>query len=155
MTERSKTGDTWCTPLDLARLVGWFDLDPCSNPRSHIRAGHSYSLENGEDGLGLPWFGSVWCNPPYSCPLPWARRLADHNGPWCALVKLDPSTRWWATLMEASPTVAPFRKRIKFEGDRAMTAPFPCALVYSAWRPSRELAQHLWLPVYTTSKEAA
>jgi hypothetical protein len=32
------TSDAWCTPWALAIALGKFDLDPCSNPRSHIRA---------------------------------------------------------------------------------------------------------------------
>lgn len=143
--------DEWCTPAWLAALLGEFDLDPCSNDRSHVRAGVRLSLEQGHDGLTAPWFGSVFVNGPYSDPLPWCRRLRDHRGPWCALWKLDPTTRWWATLMEANPTVAPFRKRLKFEGEQSMTANFPSVLVYSAWRPCTELAQHLWLSTYARS----
>ena len=151
----STTADGWCTPLWLAELLGSFQLDPCSNDRSHVNTIEACALESeqdnydGRNGLVYPWGQvSVFCNPPYSNVMPWAKRLRDHDGPWCALLKLDPSTKWWAVLMEASPTIAPFRKRIKFEGDKAMTANFPSVLVYSAWRPSRELAQHLWLPTY-------
>lgn len=160
MNRKSTTADSWCTPKWLAELLGRFELDPCSNERSHIQS--DWRCENrpkttGDDGLTKGWEVddddgyrqlSVFVNPPYSNPLPWCERLRDHRGPWCALLKLDPSTRWWAALMEATPTVAPFRKRLKFEGDVAMTANFPSVLVYSAWRPSAELAQHLWLPTY-------
>ncbi len=152
---RRSSTDDWCTPKWLADLLGPFDLDPCSNDRSHIRAavtcgpGIRHGTDN--DGLAYVWRGSVFCNPPYSNVGPWARRLADHDGPWCALLKLDPTTRWWATLMEASPTVAPFRKRLKFEGAQTMTANFASVLVYSAWRPSKDLAQHLWLATYQRS----
>ncbi len=145
--------DEWCTPKWLAEALGPFDLDPCSNAASHIKSvlscGFNHPGEDFRDGLALCWQGhSVFVNPPYSNPLPWAQRLRDHNGPWCALLKLDPSTKWWAALMEAMPTVAPFRKRLKFEGEKAMTANFPSVLVYSAWRPSAPLVPHLWLPSY-------
>jgi len=141
--------DNWCTPRDLARMLGPFDTDPCSNPSSHIQASRTYAGTSPEDdGLTAPWFGSVFVNGPYSDPLPWCKRLVAHDGPWVALWKLDPSTRWWAVLMEASPTVAPFRKRLKFEGEKSMTANFPSVLIYSAWRPCVELMQHLWLPTY-------
>lgn len=146
--------DNWCTPKWLTELLGCFDLDPCSNKHSTVLAHDCCSLdderETHRDGLAFDWSTrSVFVNPPYSNPLPWAQKLANHAGPWCALVKLDPSTRWWAALMEADPVVAPFRKRIRFEmpGDsRGMTANFPSVLVYSAWKPSAELAAHLWLP---------
>jgi hypothetical protein len=153
--ERRFTTDDWCTPKVLADLLGPFELDPSSNERSHVQAAIRCMLgapADLGDGLTFDWERrSVFCNPPYSDPLPWAHKLAAHDGPWCALLKLDPSTRWWAALMEAGPTVAPFRKRLKFEGDKAMTANFPSVLVYSAWRPSRELAALLWLPTYAAS----
>jgi hypothetical protein len=142
--------DEWCTPKWLAEALGPFDLDPCSNTSSHIQADLRLTGEGDhDDGLSYPWgVLSVFCNGPYSNPLPWCEKLRDHRGPWCALWKLDPSTKWWAALMEATPTVAPFRKRLRFEGDKAMTANFPSVLVYSAWRPPAALMPHLWLPSY-------
>jgi len=139
--------DEWCTPEWLATLLGHFDLDPCSHLLSHIKYQRSYTLPM--DGLTNGWLGSVFCNPPYSNPLPWCERLRDHDGPWCALLKLDPSTRWWAALMQANPVVAPFKKRIRFEGAGNYTANFPSVLVYSGWRPSPELQQHLWMRSWT------
>lgn len=56
--------DAQCTPRDLALDLGTFDLDPCSNPRSHILARVSFQLERGEDGLAAAWSGAVYCNPP-------------------------------------------------------------------------------------------
>jgi hypothetical protein len=162
----STTADSWCTPKWLADLLGPFDLDPCSNANSHIDSYARCSLDANvfphrdnvhRDGLAFDWREaretpripvSVFVNPPYSNPLPWCERLRDHDGPWVALLKLDPSTRWWATLMQANPTFAPFRKRLRFEGDRAMTANFPSVLVWRRWAPSAELAEHLWLPRY-------
>lgn len=166
--------DDWCTPKWLADALGPFDLDPCSNISSHVRASTMVQLEavdltRGEDrlsldeicaferrtrtvqgdGLAYDWKrNSVFVNPPYSNVGPWASKLAAHDGPWVALVKLDPTTKWWATLMSASPTVAPFRKRIKFEGPQSMTANFPSVLIYSAWRPPAALRPHLWLATY-------
>ena len=146
------TSDDWCTPSWLTDLLGKFDLDPCWNPRSTVNArvavgkvGPTYA----EDGCGLEYeWGkcSVFVNPPYSNVLPWATKLALHGGAWCALVKLDPTTRWFDTLMSANPIIAPFRKRITFAGEKPMTANFPSVLVFKRWWPSDELAAHLWLP---------
>jgi hypothetical protein len=114
-----------------------------------------WSFEHGWGGGQVQYLPagvwSVFVNPPYSNPLPWCQKLRDHDGPWCALLKLDPSTRWWAALMQASPTVAPFRKRLKFEGDKSMTANFPSVLVYSAWRPPAALVPHLWLQTWAVA----
>jgi hypothetical protein len=135
--------DEWCTPKWLADALGPFDVDPCSNATSHIQA--TTKLTIADDGLRSPWNGSAFVNGPYSNPLPWCLRLAEHMGPWCALWKLDPTTKWWGALMQANPTVAPFRKRLKFEGEQSMTANFPSVLVWNRWKPSRELAAHLWM----------
>ena len=146
------TSDGWFTPKWLADALGRFDLDPCSNVNSHVRASMTASLDGTSsysDGLAVIWAGrSVFVNPPYSNVMPWARKLTEHTGPWVALLKLDPTTKWWAELMRAMPAVAPFRKRIKFEGTLNMTANFPSVLVYNAWRPPVALRPHLWLPTY-------
>lgn len=157
------SSDSWCTPGDLCALLGAFDLDPCSNARSKLIAEHSCSLEGnslrciGRDGLSISWrtrdYGrpySVFVNPPYSNPLPWCLRLTAHNGPWVALVKLDPSTKWWAALMRSCSAWAPFTRRLKFDrpDKPPLTANFPSALVWSLWRPSAELQKRLWIQSY-------
>ncbi len=144
------SSDEWCTPKWLCDLLGPFDLDPCSNPRSHVDALETCwfgsTIPSHRDGLTFDWgTRSTWVNPPYSNVGPWAVKLAAHQGPWCALLKNDSTTRWYAALMSANPIVAPFRRRLKFEGDRAMTANFPSMLVYKRWAPSDELAEHLWV----------
>jgi len=93
LPEGAVDSDSWCTDAETARLLGHFSTDPCSNARSHIQADESFALERGQDGLLKAWGWSVYVNPPYSDPLPWARRLAAHRGPWVALVKSDPTTR--------------------------------------------------------------
>lgn len=156
MLQPTEGTDGWCTPAWLAEVLGAFDLDPCSNARSHVRASDSLARERGEDGLAEHWGRrAVFVNPPYSNVHPWAAKLAVHDGPWVALVKLDPTTKWWARLMSAAPTIVPFRHRIKFESGtgRDMTANFASVLVWSAWRPPAALVPHLWLPTYERSKQ--
>ncbi len=145
--------DSWCTDDWLADELGHFSTDPCSNPRSNIHADEHLSLEAGHDGLTAAWGWSAYVNPPYSDPLPWARRLSAHAGPWVALVKLDTTTRWWAELMHASSDWAGFRHRLKFKrpDKPPLTANFPSALVWHHWRPSPALAAHLWLRSYALS----
>jgi hypothetical protein len=128
--------DEWCTPERLCEALGEFDLDPCASAFSHVRARTHYSLVHGQNGLELPWVGSVFCNPPYSRPgiNRFCERLSIHDGPWVALVKLDPTTNWWRTLTDGAEW-SPFRRRIKFEGVRTFTAPFPSALVWHDWAP--------------------
>lgn len=69
-----------------------------------------YSL-GGFDGLANPWFGRVWCNPPYSNLEPWLRKAWDA---WTddkpeVIVMLLPANRteqgWWQDHIE------PYRDR--------------------------------------------
>lgn len=154
--------DSWCTPRDLAMELGHWDLDPCSNARSHVSSHVAFALSHDTtdrpdlhpvffagDGIERPWDGSVFVNPPYSNPLPWCVRLAAHGAPWAALLKLDTTTRWWSVLMHSGASWAPFRKRLKFEsGKKALTANFASVLVWRDWTPPRAVAARLWLPTY-------
>jgi hypothetical protein len=150
---RDADSDSWCTPKWLAELLGEFDLDPCSNDRSYIAALKAWDGSLACDGLIRDWDSdsSVFANFPYSDPLPWCRKLSTHHGPWVALVKLDPTTAWWRTLV-CTPGAqwAAFRKRIKFErpDKPPLTANFPSALVWRHWTPCAELAKQLWIAGY-------
>lgn len=144
--------DEWCTPAYLAAELGVFYLDPCSNSRSHVIALKKYGLEWNTDGLKELWTGSVFCNPPYSNVRPWADRLRDYEGAWAALVKLDPTTKWWREGFFGGthnlPDWAPFNERIKFErpDKPPLTANFPCALIWNnGYTPSPALFRRLFL----------
>lgn len=75
--------DTWFTPPDVLEALGGadsFDLDPCSHiDRPWPTARQHYTVE--DNGLLLPWFGRVWCNPPYSIVLltRFLARMAEHG----------------------------------------------------------------------------
>lgn len=138
--------DAQNTPADLCEALGEFDLDVASNPRSMIRAKRHYTLEAGDDGLALPWSGSVWCNGPYSDPLPWCERLAAHDGPWAALWKVDPTTTWWRVLMTAADGFGLFKRRLAFVRDgNCGVANFSSVLFFGGgWRPPGAVAHRLW-----------
>ncbi len=147
-TALADSPDAQCTPRDLALELGTFSLDPCSSPRSHIQSLHSYQLERGENGLELDWRGSVYCNPPYSNPMPWVERLREHRNAWCALVKLDPTTKWWQRLIGRCDAWAPFRKRLAYERPgNCGSANFASALVWGGfWRVPTAVLLRLWVP---------
>jgi hypothetical protein len=89
----SKETPRWGSPSDLVerarRVMGAIDLDPCSESafQRTVQASRYYSLtERDEDGLKLPWFGRVYCNPPGGIVLPFWRRLVSEpieQGVWC------------------------------------------------------------------------
>lgn len=129
--------DTYCTPLDLALAVGPWDLDCCTNERSHIVSRRTFRLDRGQNGLVLARFVSrntrVWCNPPYSDVMPWV--LGYGHTRFCFLVKFDPSTKWCGELIARSELVLfPRRRRISFEpppGIEAGDNQFPHGFFYA------------------------
>ena len=71
--------DEWLTPPEIIKELGPFDLDPCSpvNPPWKIADETYNEIEN---GLLCPWFGFVWCNPPYGKhTTKWLNKMALHN----------------------------------------------------------------------------
>ena len=72
--------DEWLTPKWITDTLGPFELDPCSpgDRRPWDTATYHLSVEN--DGLNAPWFGRVWCNPPYGREtFKWLDKLASHG----------------------------------------------------------------------------
>lgn len=112
--EDPPTSDDRCTPPHVLHAVGLFwpqgiGLDPCWNPWSLVQARSTFT--RAQDSLRFDWSkidgvrerGTIWMNPPYSDPLPFCDRLrCALDGAWpieaLALVKHDPTTKWWAIL---------------------------------------------------------
>ena len=71
--------DEWLTPRHILKVLGTFDLDPCSPiVRPWSTAKNHFTIEN--DGLKQDWFGRVWCNPPYGLEAAkWLNKLAKHG----------------------------------------------------------------------------
>lgn len=124
----SEGRDGACTPKWLADLLPRYDLDPCSNNRSHIRARIHCDLASGDNGLDSVVWGiggqivgmeprrpgilceggsrlrpvlagwSVFCNPPYAR---WqVLRWVRHylHTNFTFLLRWDPSTDWFEEL---------------------------------------------------------
>lgn len=130
--------DSWVTPAWIAQAVGSWDLDPCTNERSHIRAKQSFILEEGNDGLALAKFVNrrtrVWCNPPYSRGqvIRWVR--AYRHTSFCFLLRLDFSTDWMVELVPyVGLLLVPRDRRMNFEpppGVASSSNPYPHGLLY-------------------------
>jgi hypothetical protein len=100
--------DSYCTPGWLTARLPRVHLDPCSNHRSTVRAMMHCVLEDGQDGLAVPWDSSVFLNWPYSDPMPWVEKLlaevaAGRVQYAIILPKHDHSTEWWARLTTELP----------------------------------------------------
>ncbi len=107
--------DSWCTPRRITRRLPEVDLDPCSNPRSTVKAKRTCMLERGENGLLESWEElSVFVNPPWSDPLPFAIKAWEADS-FCFLVKEDPTTEWWSKLTAFPCYRFSFNFRVPFE----------------------------------------
>lgn len=125
--------------LDLViEVMSKIDLDPCSNSKDdpHVPAADHYTAE--DDGLTLPWHGSVYMNPPYGRVIgEWVTKLvgefeAGNVTEAIALVPARTDTEWWNRLTSCNrtiPLVCFIRGRLTFIGNED-PAPFPSAVVY-------------------------
>lgn len=124
--------EVWLTPPYVIESLGEFDLDPCASiDRPWDTASHHYTIE--DDGLIQPWFGRVWCNPPYGPKLgPFLQKMAEHNN-GIALVFARTETRAFFDFVWNEATAIFFIKgRLKFhkpDGSLGGTAGSPSVLI--------------------------
>lgn len=106
--------------LDAARQVlGRIDLDvaSCEEAQRTVQATRYYT--KADNALLRPWAGRVWCNPPYSDPLPWVKKLIEH---YCAgevsaallLLNVAGKPQWAQLLWGSKYPVCLFSQRIEF-----------------------------------------
>jgi hypothetical protein len=115
--------DHWYTPPWIFDGLGiTFDLDVSApvEPLAWIPARQSYTID--EDGLSLPWHGTVWCNPPYSAPLAWCYRWAKH-GNGCILLRSDMSTRGPYAATQAATSLYVSPRRIEYVNGHGTALP--------------------------------
>jgi len=107
--------DDWYTPAWIFDGLGLtFDLDvasPDDRGSSAVPARHFYTVA--DDGLLSPWFGTVWCNPPYSAPTLWCRKWAQHEA-GCILIRADLSTSGPFAAYSAAHALYVPAKRLQF-----------------------------------------
>lgn len=89
--------DDWYTPPEIFDALGLaFDLDPCSPGAGHwVPAQRVYTIA--DDGLVLPWAGTVFMNPPFggrNGHVPWLTKFLDH-GDGIAVVRSYTSAAWF------------------------------------------------------------
>ena len=147
----SSVSHTWQTPkslLDSIYQVFSIDLDPCSptnNKRNApVKANVHYTEE--DNGLELPWFGTVFLNPPYGRELKlWiekAKREVEIGNAktTIALIPARTDTIWWHKYIAGYAHILFLKGRLCF-GESKQSAPFPSALVI--WGSNEEQRQNL------------
>ncbi len=107
-----------------------FTLDPCASPEN-ATCPRFYTRE--DDGLSLPWQGSVFVNPPYGQELGrWIEKACKSAREGATVVCLLPArtdTIWFHRwVLPHASELRFFRGRIRFAGGRH-SAPFPSVLV--------------------------
>jgi len=130
---KTETGkDEWLTPPGIVNALGRFDLDPCSPiNRPWDTAKKHYTIN--DNGLLMPWEGSVWCNPPYGKQTgDWLEKCAMH-GNCIALTFARTETRMFFSYVWNKATAVLFIKgRLKFyhvSGEQGDSAGAPSVLI--------------------------
>lgn len=147
--------DEWATPKSLLRpladSVGGFDLDPASGAEDDPHAETAYTAD--DDGLTQPWFGTVFCNPPFSEKDEWLAKAVDEtkNGGSDLVVMVlpvDTSTEWYHEYVTQSSVVCfvgPGRQDFDRRGEspRGKRPPFAMMLVVFGQAVPSDLLDHL------------
>jgi len=129
--------EQWLTPPELIKSLGEFDLDPCS-PEPEIRpwdtaAGH---FSKSDDGLKTPWFGRVWCNPPYGREtFKWMKKLAEHGNGIALIFARTETIGFHKEIWDKADAIFFFKGRINFyritgERSKATANAASCLVVY-------------------------
>ena len=109
-----KVNDILRTPAYITEALGKFDLDPCAGKDTFI-GDENYYIGRGEDGLSLPWTGTVFCNPPFSQKELWIEKMISH-GEGILLLPERGSAPWFGPLAKAAGCYFVMGKKINFIG---------------------------------------
>lgn len=109
-----KKNDILETPKWVIDELGFFDLDPCAGNNTKIGK-VNYNIFNGDDGLKLPWFGIVYCNPPFSQKELWIEKMINHSNGILILPERG-SAPWFGPLAKKCGCYFIMGKKIDFVG---------------------------------------
>lgn len=129
--------DEWETPQHLFDFINNdyrpFTLDPCATKENAKCDDYFTKLD---DGLSLPWYGSVFVNPPYSEVSDWLAKAVHECKKGnvdniVLLIGARTDTNYWYNYIWTGPVwdITFIRGRLKFGGSNN-PAPFPSCLVY-------------------------
>ncbi|MCK6611609.1 MAG: phage N-6-adenine-methyltransferase [Bacteroidia bacterium] len=122
----------WLTPPNLVKLLGDFDLDPCSPvnpPFTHAKA--NYTLN--ENGLEKEWFGRVYMNPPYGKGMDqWLEKLKKHGNGIALIFARTETKTFFSHVWNDADALLFVKGRIKFfnlEGKQVGTPGSPSVFI--------------------------
>jgi site-specific DNA-methyltransferase (adenine-specific) len=128
----------WETPKAFADTLqsacGVFDLDPCAaSKRGAATVRVRVRFTQSDNGLALPWFGTVFMNPPYKELTAWLTKARDEiaSGRSSLVVALIPArtdTAYWHDIITQANGLLLLKGRLRFS-EHKNTAPFPSAIV--------------------------
>jgi hypothetical protein len=113
VNRKHNQNDTWLTPPELLKALGKFDLDPCCPEVMPWRTA-KMMVHQPKDGLEIKWRGRVWCNPPYSKPLLWIKKMGNHNDGVMLLPAKSPETVWGQEALNGCDAVLFLKGRLLF-----------------------------------------
>lgn len=114
--------DEWLTPPPIIDALGPFDLDPCAPVnRPWPMAEHHFTAM--DDGLSLPWFGRVWCNPPYGLQAAdWLAKCVEHRNATALIFARTETEMFFKYVWDRAAAVLFLQGRLHFHhvnGERA------------------------------------
>ena len=125
--------DEWLTPKYITDQLGPFDLDPCSPGDRRPWDTAKYHLDETDNGLMAPWFGRVWCNPPYGREtFKWLKKLADHGDGIALIFARTETNGFYDQVWQRADAVFFIKGRLKFcyvDGTEADCANAPSCLI--------------------------
>ena len=144
---RRDRSDDWLTPRDLVDRLGPFDLDPCASSAPPWPTAVAM-ISPPDDGLSLPWWGRVWCNPPYSQVARWVKRCADHRRAVALVFARVETEWWWRYVWHRASSVFFLRGRLRFQRPenpemRNHSAGAPSAIVTWSMEEAEAIAKAL------------
>lgn len=124
----------WSTPqpfFDMLNDEFRFTLDAAASSEN-CKCDQWFGVE--DDALSQPWFGSVWCNPPYGTQIgKWIEKAYRQSLFGATVVMLIPSrteTTYWHDYCMNADEIRFVRGRLRFSG-HSVNAPFPsCVVVF-------------------------
>jgi len=124
--------EVWLTPPNILGALGSFDLDPCASlDRPWDTAGQHYTDE--DDGLIQPWFGRVWCNPPYGPKMgPFLHKMAVHDNGIALIFARTETKAFFDYVWDKADALLFIKGRLKFhkpDGSVGGTAGSPSVLI--------------------------